>query len=115
MGDIIFIVVTILFIIMFTVWIHLSNEERKRNSVKVGNIYLKYRDSKNPFEGVQQIFKVIDKRDGYIQYEEFKSIDDALSNVAWYDDGKRKIDSMSLNYMVNWWDDFKCWLDVDEK
>ena len=115
MGDIIFIIVSILLIMMFAAWIYLSNEERKRNSVKVGNIYLKYRDSKNPFEEVQQIFKVIDKRDGYIQYEEFRSIDDALNNVAWYNDGKKKIDSISLNYMVAWWDDFKCWLDVDEK
>lgn len=118
MGDIILggcIVILLVLFMMSPVWVHFVIEEKRRNSVKVGNIYLKYRDSKNPFEDVQYIFKVIDKRDGYIQYEEFRSTDDALNNVAWYHNGERKIDSLSLKYMVNWWEDFKCWLDVDEK
>lgn len=118
MCDIILgICIAILLIVFISspLWITFIIHERRKNSVKVGNIYLKYIDGKNPFKDVHQIFKVIDKRDGYIQYEDFKSTNDALNNIAWYDDGERKIDSMSLKYMINWWDDFKCWLDVDEK
>ena len=118
MGNIIFIIGVIILLIVFMmipVWISFTNEEKRKNSVKVGNIYLKYTDSKNPFKGVSQIFKVIDKKNGYIQYEEFRSTDDALNDIAWYNDGKRKIDSMSLNYMINWWEDYECLLDVGEK
>lgn len=118
MGDYILgICMSILLVVFMTspLWITFTIHERRKNSVKVGNIYLKYVDGKNPFKDVRQIFKVINKKDGYIQYEEFRSTDDALNNVAWYNDGERKIDSLSLKYMVNWWDDFECWLDVDEK
>lgn len=101
--------------LMSPLWISSIISKRRKNSVKVGNIYLKYSDGKNPFKEVRSIFKVIDKKDGYIQYEEFRSTYDALNNVAWYDDGEKWIDSLSLKYMANWWDDFECWLDVDEK
>lgn len=117
MGDIIFGICIVILLVVFITspLIAFIFYKRKKNSVKVGNIYLRYIDRRNPFGEVRQIFKVIDKRDGYIQYEIFKSTHDALNNVAWYDDGERKIDSMSLNNMVNLWDDFECWLDVDEK
>ena len=95
-------------------WIQFIILERRKKSVKIGNIYIKYYDRKNPFHTRCEIFKVIDKKDGYIQYEEFKSIHDALNNVPWYDYGERKISDMSLRYMANWWEDFECWKNIDE-
>lgn len=116
MDFIIGISVAIALIILFTspLWIQFIILERRKKSVKIGNIYIKYYDRKNPFHTRCEIFKVIDKKDGYIQYEEFKSTHDALNNVPWYDYGERKISDMSLRYMTNWWQDFECWKDIDE-
>ena len=116
MDFIIGISVAIALIILFTspLWIQFIILERRRKSVKIGNIYIKYYDRKNPFHTRCEIFKVIDKKDGYIQYEEFKSTQDALNNVPWYDSGERKISDMSLRYMAGWWQDFECWKDIDE-
>ena len=116
MDFIIGISVAIGLIILFTspLWIQFIILERRKKSVKIGNIYIKYYDRKNPFHTRCEIFKVIDKKDGYIQYEEFKSTHDALNNVSWYDYGERKISDLSLRYMANWWKDFECWKDIDK-
>lgn len=116
MDVIIGISVSIVLVTILTspLWIQFIILERRKKSVKIGNIYIKYYDRKNPFHTRCEIFKVIDKKDGYIQYEEFKSTHDALNNVPWYDCGERKISDMSLKYMANWWEDFECWLSVDD-
>ena len=88
---------------------------RRDKSIKVGNIYIRYGSSKkNPFTDVRQIFKVIDKKNGYIQYEEFKSTHDALNNIPWYSDGEKKISNCSVRFMTSWWDEYECWLSVDD-
>ena len=68
MDFIIGISVAIALIILFTspLWIQFIILERRKKSVKIGNIYIKYYDRKNPFHTRCEIFKVIDKKDGYI-------------------------------------------------
>lgn len=111
-----FIIAMLLIVFMTSpLWVTFIIHERRKNSVKVGNIYLEYVDSKNPYKNVHQIFKVIDKKDGYIQYEKFQSTDNALNDIPWYSDGERKIDSLSLKHMANWWDDFECWYNIDKE
>ena len=115
MDVIIGILVAIVLVTILTsqLWIQFIILERRKKSVKIGNIYIRYYDRKNPFNTRCEIFKVIDKKNGYIQYEEFRSTHDALNDVPWYDYGERKISDMSLRYMANWWKDFECWKDID--
>lgn len=116
MDIILAILISIGLVVVLTspLWIQFIILERRKKSVKIGNIYIRYYDRKNPFNTRCEIFKVIDKKNGYIQYEEFRSTHDALNDVPWYDYGERKISDMSLWYMASWWKDFECWKDIDE-
>ena len=98
-------------------WISGIIERRRANTVNIGNIYIEYNDTRDPFRRVYTIFKVIDKKDGYIQYEEFRSTDDAISDIPWYDDGERRISSKSLYIMTSTssWRRYECWYTASKK
>lgn len=109
--------IVIVAVLISPLWISHIIEIRRAKTVNIGNIYIEYNDTRDPFRRVFTIFKVIDKKDGYIQYEEFKSTDDAMSDTPWYCDGERRISSKALYIMTSAssWKRYECWYSVDEE
>lgn len=103
-----FIVIFVVGFITSPLWLNLLIEYLRMKSVNIGDIWIEYYDKKNPFRGVRRIFKVIDKKNNYIQFEEFRTTDDAINNISWYDDD-RKIDDMPLRWVARDWKNYVRW------
>ena len=111
MVEIITLTLTIFFVILIAVCLSKIILKLNYNKSRIGDIYLRYIDGlKNPFANPDYVYKVIDKKNGYIKYKEHLVKDYINDDIFYLAIGRIK----SCDYLT--WDSYmKNSVKIDEE